>query len=125
MRFMTLVKATRQSEAGAPPNPALMEAIDKLTQEGIKDGTFVSAGGLLPSSRGARVKASKGAVSVTNGPFTELREIIGGWAILEYPSLEEAIEAARKFMQLHIDVMGPDYEGECEVRQLYGPEGCA
>lgn len=125
MRFMSIVKATKESEAGLPPNPALMEAIMKLTMEEMKDGSVVEMGGLLPSATGARVSTVGGKVIVTDGPFAELKEIIGGYAIFELPSREEAIERARKFMQVHLDILGPEYEGQCEVRQMYvAGEGC-
>ena len=116
MRFMSIVKATRESEAGMPPPPALMEAIGKLA---IEDRSIVEMGGLLPSSTGARVRASGGKIVVTDGPFAELKEIIGGYAIFELPSMAEAVERAKQFMQIHLDVLGPDYEGECEVRPLF------
>jgi len=116
MRFMSIVKATRESEAGMPPPPALMEAIGKLA---IEDRSIVEMGGLLPSSTGARVRTSGGKIIVTDGPFAELKEIIGGYAIFELPSMAEAVERAKQFMQIHLDVLGPDYEGECEVRPLF------
>ena len=119
MRFMSIVKATKESEAGAPPPPALMEAIGKIAMEEMQDGSLIEMGGLLPTALGARVRATGGKVVVTDGPFAELKEIIGGYAIFELPSKEAAVERARKFMQVHLDVLGPDYEGECEVRQLY------
>jgi hypothetical protein len=125
MRFMSIVKATRESEAGMPPPPALMEAIEKVAMQEMQDGSIVAMGGLLPSSVGARVRTSGGKVIVTDGPFAELKEIIAGYAVFELPSMEEAVERARRFMQLHLDVLGPDYEGECEVRQMFtAGEGC-
>jgi hypothetical protein len=75
-------------------------------------------GGLLPSSKGARVRVRKGKITVVDGPFAEAKELIGGYAVFELASKEEAIQSAREFMQLHVDVLGPSYEGECEVRQL-------
>ena len=119
MRFMSIVKASKESEAGAPPPPALMEAIARLAQEEMQDGSLLEMGGLLPTALGSRVRATGGKVVVTDGPFAELKEIIGGYAIFELPSKEAAVERARKFMQVHLDVLGPEYEGECEVRQLY------
>jgi hypothetical protein len=80
---------------------------------------------LLPSSTGARVRTSGGKVTVVDGPFTEFKELVGGYAILEANSKAEAVEYARKFMQIHLEVMGSSYEGECEVRPLFGPDGGA
>jgi len=123
MRFMSIVKG---KESQGPPSPALMEAIGKLALAEFQDGTMVEMGGLLPTVLGARVRATGGKVVVTDGPFAELKEIIGGYAIFELPSKEAAVERARKFMQVHLDVLGPDYEGECEVRQLYAAgENCS
>lgn len=119
MRFMSIVKATRESEAGLPPSPALMEAIGKLAMEEMQDGSLIEMGGLMPTSTATRVSTSGGKVIVTDGPFAELKEIIGGYAIFELPSKEAAVERARRFMQVHLDVLGPDFEGQCEVRQMY------
>jgi hypothetical protein len=121
MRFIGMVKATRESEAGNPPNPALMTAIGDLAAEAMRAGVIIDMGGLLPSAMGARVRASGGKVTVTDGPFAELKELVGGYAILEAKSKAEAVEFTRKFMQVHVDVLGAAYEGECEVRQLFGP----
>jgi hypothetical protein len=114
MRFMMLVKGA--DNMGLPPK-ALLEAIDKATAEALKAGTMITAGGLLPSGSGARVQLSKGKVTVTDGPFTEAKELIGGFAIFEFKSKREAIESAREFMQLHKEHW-PGWEGETEVRQM-------
>ncbi|MFN0102006.1 MAG: YciI family protein [Bryobacteraceae bacterium] len=120
---MSLVRATKESEAGLPPNPALMAAIGKLAEEAVSEGVMVGMAGLAPSSKGARVRASGGKVTVVDGPFAEIKELIAGYAILEVNSREEAIEQARRFMQVHLDALGPSYEGECEVRQIFGGQG--
>jgi hypothetical protein len=125
MRFMMLVKATRDSEAGAPPNPELMAAIGRLTEEQLASGKLVAmldGGGLLPSSMGARVRLAGGRVTAVDGPFTESKELVGGYAIMEVASREDALELGRQFMQVHADVMGPSYEGELEIRPLFGPD---
>ena len=119
MRFMMIVKANAGSEAGLPPDPALMEAVGKLSQEAFEKGIMVDSGGLAPTSKGARVRVSGGKVTVTDGPFAEAKELVGGYAIMDLPSREEAIEHGRRFMELHRDVLGPDYEGELEIRQLF------
>jgi hypothetical protein len=124
MRFMMLVKAGPGYEAGAPPGPELIAAIGSLTEEMMRAGVVLETGGLLPSSAGARVRVSNGRLSVTDGPFLEVKELIGGYAILRASSRAEAIEHGKRFMQLHADTLGPSYEGELEIRQLadYGPE---
>src|SRR4029079_12144648 len=86
MRFMAIVKATKDYEAGKPPKPELMAAMAKLSDEGVKSGRFVMGGGLLPSSQGHKVTMTAGKVAVIDGPFTETKEVIGGFAILNYHS---------------------------------------
>lgn len=128
MRFMMMVKADRNYEAGVPPPAELMVAVGRLTEEMTRRGIVLDAGGLAPSAAGARVRVAGGTVTVTDGPFAETKEIVGGYAILRAESRAHAIELARQFMQLHADVLGPSYEGELEVRQLaeFGPQkpGC-
>jgi hypothetical protein len=114
MRFMTIVKG---SETAATPPQALFDAIDKLVQEQAKAGVFVSAGGLKPTAKGARVRITGGKLRVSDGPFTEAKEVIGGFAILNAKSKADAIASAREFMELHIQHW-PGWEGECEVREM-------
>ena len=125
MRFMMIVKANAESEAGLPPSPALMEAVGKLSEEAFQQGIMIDGGGLAPSATGARVPVRNGKVAVIDGPFAEAKELVGGYAIMELPSREAAIEQGRRFMQVHRDVMGPSYEGELEIRQLVGAEEMA
>ena len=119
MRFMMLVKGNTDYEAGKPPSPALLEAIGKASEAQAAAGILVEAGGLLPSAAGALVRVERGKVKVIDGPFAEAKELIGGYAILRASSKEEAIEMGRGFMQLHVDVLGPEFSGELEIRQLY------
>jgi len=121
MRFMMMVKATKDSEAGVPPSPELTAAIGELAEEGVKAGVLVDMEELAPTSQGARVRVARGKVSVTDGPFTEAKELVGGYAIIETKSKAEAIEIGKDLMKLHGDVLGPSYEGEVEIRQLVGP----
>jgi hypothetical protein len=114
MRFMTLVKG---AETAGPPPQALMDALGKLGEEGMRAGTLVEVGGLLPSFMGARVRLAKGQVTVTDGPFTEAKELVGGYAVHEVKSKEEAIEATVRFLELHRQHW-PGWEGEVEVRQI-------
>jgi len=118
MRFMAIVKATKDYEAGRPPKPELMAAMGKLAQEEQKLGIFETGGGLLPSAQGHKVKMSGGKVTVTDGPFAETKEVIGGFAILEAPSMKEAIALTRRFLAVH----GDEWNIECEVRPLDGEE---
>ena len=118
MRFMMIVK---HSEKQGPPPKALMDAIAKVAEEATQAGTMLGNGGLAPTAQGARVRVSGGKVTVTDGPFIETKEIIGGYAQFELKSKEEAIESAVRFMELHRQHW-PGWEGETEVRQMFGPE---
>jgi hypothetical protein len=118
MRFMMMVKGNEKYEAGEPPPPELMAAMAKLEQQDRKAGIVLESGGLLPSSKGAKIRAGRGKLKVIDGPFTEAKELVGGFAIIRAGSKQEAIEHGKRFMQLHIDTLGPSYEGELEIRQL-------
>ena len=118
MRFMTLV---RHAENSGPPPPALMEALEKLSEEASKGGTMLEAGGLAPTAMSNRVRLAKGKVTVIDGPFAETREVVGGYAVFEVETKQEMIEATVKFMELHREHW-PGWEGETEVRQVFGPE---
>ena len=118
MRYMIFVKGNTDYEAGKPPSPALLEAIGKLAEKEIRAGRMVEMGGLMPSAAGAVVRASKGRLRVTDGPFAEAKEVIGGYAVFDVQSRDEILEMAKEFMQAHIDVLGPSFEGEVEVRQV-------
>jgi hypothetical protein len=121
MRFMMIVKA---AENQGPPPKQLMDAMAKLVEDASKTGTMLGSGGLGPTATGARVRLSGGKVTVTDGPFTEAREVIGGYAQFELKSREEAIASAVNFMELH-KKHWPGWEGETEVRQMVGPEDFA
>jgi hypothetical protein len=118
MRFMMIVKHAENQ--GMPPKK-LMDAIAKLGEEATKAGTMIGNGGLAPTAMGARVKLSSGKLTVTDGPFTEAKEVFGGYAQFELKSKEEAVEAAVHFMELHKKYW-PGWEGETEVRQMFGPD---
>lgn len=118
MRFMMMVKCDKNYEAGIPPSPELMAAIGKLSQKMARDGVLLEMGGLLPSSMGARVRLTGSKLIVSDGPFAETKELIGGFAILQAKSKEEAIELGKQFMKVHGQVLGPSYEGELEIRQM-------
>jgi hypothetical protein len=119
MKYMMIVK---HAENQGPPPQALIDAIGKLLEEDAKNGgTLIGNGGLGPTALGARVRLSGGRVSVVDGPFTEAKEVIGGYAQFELNSKQEAIESAVRFMELH-KKHWPGWEGETEVRQMFGPE---
>jgi hypothetical protein len=115
MRFMTMVKAVENS---APPPQALMEAIAQLGEGGARAGVLVETGGLLPSAMGTRVRISGGKLTVTDGPYAEAKEVVGGYAVYDVKSKEEAIKWTTRFMELH-KKHWPGWEGESEIRQIF------
>jgi len=119
MKYLTFIRHS-ESYRAQPPPPALMEAMGKFVQSSMKDGTLVDTGGLLPSKEGFRVKLSGGKVTVTDGPFSESKEIIGGWAILQTSTRAEALRVATEFMDLHRKHW-PEFEGESELRPMMEP----
>jgi hypothetical protein len=114
MRYLSIYKTI---ERGVPPSQDEMDRMGKLIEEGMKAGYLVTVEGCLPSKAGARVRLSNGKVTVTDGPFTEAKEVIGGLAILRAGSKAEAIELARQFL-------GVAGDGECELRELYEAPSC-
>jgi hypothetical protein len=121
MQFMMIVK---HPEKQGPPPKELIDAITRMSQEAAKNGTMRGSGGLAPTAKGARIRLSKGKLTVIDGPFTEAKEVVGGYAQFELKSKEEAIEGALAFMELHKKYW-PEWEGETEIRQMMGPEDCA
>jgi hypothetical protein len=113
MRFLSIYKHV---ERNIPPSPEEMARMGKLIEEGMKAGYLLATEGCLPTALGARVRRSGGNVTVTDGPFTEAKEVVGGFAILKANSKQEAIELAKNFLSF----VG---EGECELRQLYDAGG--
>jgi hypothetical protein len=120
MKFMLMMKATTESETGQLPEPKLMAAMGPYVEKLARTGVLVETGGLLPSARGTRVRLADDRFTVTDGPFAETKELIGGYAIVEVASKDEAIRLTREFLQLHRDVLGPGYEGESEIREMIG-----
>jgi len=121
MRFMMLVK---HAELSSPPPKELMDAMAILHEEAVKAGTIRGSGGLAPTAQSTRVRLSGGQIKVIDGPFTEAKEIIGGYAEFELKSKQEAIEGAVHFMELH-QKHWPGWDGETEIRQIFGPEDFA
>jgi hypothetical protein len=116
MHYIMMIKATKEYEAGTPPGPELMAGMAKLTEEYVKAGAMVALGGLAPSSQGIRVRQANGKRTVTDGPFAETKELIGGYAILQANSPEEAIAMANRVLDVHAGAhVG---ETEVEIRPL-------
>jgi hypothetical protein len=117
MKYLTFIRSSESYRESSPP-AALMEAMGKFVERSFKDGTLVDTGGLLPSKDGVRVRLANGKLTVTDGPFSECKEVIGGWAILKVDSKAEAIRIATEFMDLHLKHW-PGFEGESEVRPIF------
>jgi len=113
MRFMMIVKAAENS---GPPPKAMMDAMAKIAEEATKAGEMIESGGLASTATGARIQLSGGKLTVTDGPFTEAKEVFGGYAIFELKSKKEAVERAVAFMELHKQHW-PGWQGETEIRQ--------
>jgi hypothetical protein len=109
MKFISLYKTP---ESGVPPSQEEMVRMGRLIEEGMKAGYLLAVEGCLPSSTGARIRLSNGSVTVTDGPFAEAKEVIGGLAVIQAGSKAEAIEHIKTFLRIAGD-------GECELRQLY------
>ena len=117
MRFMTMVKS---AETNGPPPLALIDAMADFMTEAVHAGQLVDSGGLAPTAAGGRVRITNGKITVLDGPFAEAKEVVGGYAVLELKSKAEAMQVARRFMELHRQHW-PGWEGESEIRQIFGP----
>ena len=119
MKYLTFIRHSESYRQSGPP-AALMEAMGNFVQKSLREGILVDTGGLLPSKDGTRVRLARGKITVTDGPFTEAKEVIGGYAILNVPSKAEALRIATEFMELH-QKYWPGFEGESEVRPMFDP----
>src|SRR6266852_6286339 len=117
MKFLSIYKTV---ERNSPPSQEEMSKMGKLIEDGMKAGFLLATEGCLPSALGARVRMSGGKLTVTDGPFTEAKEVVGGFALLQARTKEEALELVKNFLQVAGD-------GECELRQLFeaGQNTCA
>jgi hypothetical protein len=116
MKCLMLIKHS-ESHRSHPIPQGLLEAMDEFVTQGFTSGVLKDTAGLKASGEGGRVRLSGGKLHVTDGPFTEAKEIVGGYALVEVKSRDEALDVARQFMELH-RVHWPAFEGECEVRPL-------
>ena len=120
MKYMMMVKADKDYEAGRPPSPALMAAIGVLSEEARKAGKLLAMEGLKPSGAGTRIRLANSKRTVVDGPFAETKELIGGFAIFEVASKQEALDLAQRFVDAHVNAGVTDFE--MEMRPLFGPE---
>lgn len=116
MRYLSLIRVNETS--GQKPSERLMEEMGKLMEEMFASGSLVRTAGLRPTSEGFRMRSRHGDVSTTDGPFTESKEVVGGYAVMEADSREEIEELTRRFLAVH----GDEWDVECEVRPLDGDE---
>lgn len=115
MKFLSLIHV---AETGQQPTERLMTEMGKLMEEMTRSGALVSTAGLTPSAQGVRLRSNRGKISRTDGPFIETKEVIGGYAILEAPSMDAAIELTKRFLAVH----GDEWDLTCEVRPFESPE---
>lgn len=118
MKYLSFMRHSEKYR-DTPPPPALMAAMAEHIEKWRADGTLVDTGGLLPSKDGVRIRLSGGTLTMTDGPFSESKEIIGGWAIMQ-GTREHVLRAATEFMELHRKHW-PGFECECEVRPMFEP----
>lgn len=119
MRYLCFIRHSEKHREQGPP-AALMQAMGEFVQRSMKDGTLVDTGGLLPSKDGVLIRLEGGKIQVTDGPFTETKEVIGGWAILEAKTKADAVRIGTEFMELHRKHW-PEFVGESEVRPMFAP----
>ena len=119
MKYLTFIRHSEKHREKGPP-AALMQAMGEFVQRSFKDGTLVETGGLLPSKDGVLIRLEKGELIVKDGPFTETKEVIGGYAIIEAKTKADAVRIGTEFMELHRKHW-PEFEGESEVRPMFDP----
>ena len=116
MRYLSMIRVSETT--GQKPSERLMEEMGKLIEELVGEGKLIRTAGLRPSAEGFRMRSRHGTISTTDGPFTESKEVIGGYAVMEADSKEEILELTRRFLAVH----GDEWDLECEVRPLDGEE---
>jgi hypothetical protein len=118
MRYMVFVKMSE--DVGDPP-PALVDAMGREMEKAFSDGTMVDAGGLYPPAQSTEIRLTAGTITTTDGPYTEAKEVVGGYSIIDVRSEEEAVADARRVLELH-QQHWPGWEGSVEVRRIAGPD---
>ncbi len=116
MRFLSMIRINEKS--GLVPSEKLMQDMARLMDEMTREGTLVTTAGLRPTAEGKRIRQRHGKQFVTDGPFTEAKEVVGGYAMLEATSMEHAVELTKRFLRVH----GGEWDVECEIRAIDGPE---
>lgn len=116
MRYLSLIRINENT--GTRPSDKMMTAMGKLIEDMTREGKLVRTAGLRPTREGFRIRSNHGQISMTDGPFTESKEVIGGYALIDADSREEAVALTRRFLDVH----GDEFDLECEVRPLDGGE---
>jgi hypothetical protein len=116
MRFLSMIRI--DEKLGQRPSERLMTEMGMLMEEATREGWLVSTAGLRPTAEGKRLRWNRGKLSTTDGPFTETKEVIGGYAVLEAPSMAAAEELTKRFLRVH----GDEWNVECEIRAMDGPD---
>jgi hypothetical protein len=116
MRFLSMIRI--EENTGQKPSERLMNEMGKLMDEMIEEGTLIRTAGLRPTSEGVRVRSNRGELSRIDGPFTETKEVIGGYAVYEADSMDHAVELTERFLAVH----GDEWDLACEIRPLDGGE---
>ena len=119
MKYLAFIRHAESHRQAGPP-PALLEAMHAFVKKSLADGSLVDTGGLLPSKDGTKIRLERGKITVTDGPFTESKEVIGGWAIIQGATKADAMRVATEFMELHRKYW-PEFEGESELRPMFDP----
>ncbi len=123
MKHLILIKVDSKGyERGEPPPQPLVDAMGVMMGRWSEQGLLLGAQGLRPPSEGKRVRIDGGKVRVSDGPFTEAKEVIGGFFMLQTRDDAHALELTREVVQLHLDVLGPEFVLECELRRVDGPD---
>ncbi len=117
MQFMLMLKA--DTGKNVRPTPELMDAMGKLVEEATKAGILVETGGMQGAPAATSLRLAGGKVSVTDGPYAESKELVGGYAIIDVKSREEAVAMGKRFLEIHARILGPSCELESEVRQMF------
>jgi hypothetical protein len=115
MQFLMTVKSDARQ---TPPTPELMAAMAQLTERNMKSGVMLQTGGMQMDSATTRMNLAGGKVSTIDGPFAESKELVGGYALVDVKSREDALALAREFLEIHAKVMGPGYAMETEIREM-------
>jgi hypothetical protein len=114
-----MMKMLMDADKAFEPSAELMSAVGKFTDEIAKAGKLIQTGGMASSAKISRIRASGGKLTVTDGPFTETKEQVGGYAIVEVKSREEAIELGRRFMEIHLKILGPSFKADSEIQEMF------